>query len=156
MGNWYKNGSLGGMKNILSGLFAFLICILILNCSASQVDNQHYQREWMMVSFDQFTKQQLIENEAEINLTDEKNNSLIKGSATMGCNKIFFSAELKNNGRIKISEIRSTEMACKNMDLENAFMITFSGMKKYLIEGHRLTLFDDKGNQMKFIAADWD
>ena len=129
---------------------------MVLNCSASKVNNQHYQREWMMVSLDQFTKQQLIENNAKINLTGEKTVNQIKGTAIMGCNQIFFVAELKNNGKINISGIGSTKMACQNMEVENAFMKKFGNMKKYLIEGHRLTLSDDNGNQMKFIAADWD
>ncbi|MCY0976005.1 META domain-containing protein [Chryseobacterium wangxinyae] len=144
------------MKNIILGFFTVFILTMVLNCSATKVNNQHYQREWMMVSFDQFTKQQLMENGAEINLTGEKSGNQIKGTATMGCNKIFFLAELKNNGKIKFSEIGSTEMACKNMELENAFMKKFGSMKNYLIEGHRLTLSDDKGSEMKFIAADWD
>ncbi|MCU7617635.1 META domain-containing protein [Chryseobacterium sp. PBS4-4] len=144
------------MKNIFLALFSVFILTMVLNCSATKVNNQHYQREWMMISFDQFSKQHLIENNAKINLTGEKTGNRIKGSATMGCNRIFFLAELRNNGKVKISEIGSTKMACQNMELENVFIKKFSNMKKYLIEGHRLTLSDDNGNQMKFIAADWD
>jgi len=144
------------MKNTILSLITIFILTLVLNCSASKVNNQHYQREWMMVSFDQFTKQQLSENKAEINLTGEKTGNKIKGTATMGCNKIFFTAELNNKGKIVISDIGSTKMACKNMALENAFMKSFGSMKNYTIEGHQLTLSDDNGNQMKFIAADWD
>jgi heat shock protein HslJ len=144
------------MKNTILSLIAVFVLTMVLNCSASKVNNQHYQREWMMVSFDQFTKQQLIENNAKINLTGEKTGNQVKGTATMGCNQIFFLAELKNNGKVKFSEVGSTKMACKNMELETAFMKKFATMKNYLIEGHRLTLSDDNGNQMKFIAADWD
>ncbi|WP_258319598.1 META domain-containing protein [Chryseobacterium chendengshani] len=144
------------MKNILSGPFIFFIFISVLNCSASQVNNQHYQREWMMVSFDQFTKQQMIENKAEINLTGEKSGNKVKGTATMGCNSIFFLAELKNNGKISISEVGSTMTACKNMELENAFTKKFESMTNYKIEGHQLILSDHYGNEMQFIAADWD
>jgi heat shock protein HslJ len=144
------------MKNIILSLFSVFILTLVLNCSASKVDNQHYRREWMMVSFDQFTKLQLVENKAGINLTGERTGNRVKGFATMGCNRIFFTAELKNNGKINISEIGSTEMICKNMELENAFMKKIGNMKNYLTEGHRLTLSDNNGNEMKFIAADWD
>lgn len=130
---------------------------MLSNCSASKMNNsQHYQREWMMISFDQFTKAQLIENKAEINLTGEKTGNVAKGSAKMGCNNIFFKIEFKNNRKINISEIGNTEMACKNMELENAFLKKFGNMKNYTIEGHRLTLSDGSGNKMEFIAADWD
>ena len=84
------------MKNFLPFLFAFFILNLVLNCSATQPNNPHYQREWMLISFDAFTKQQLIEKSAGINLTGEKIKNQVKGSATMGCNKIFFNAEIKN------------------------------------------------------------
>ena len=144
------------MKNILSFLFAFLILNLVVNCSAVKSNNQHYQREWMMVSFDQFTKLQLTENKAAINLTGQKAGNVVKGSAKMGCNSIFFKIEFRNNEKINISEITSTEMACKNIELENAFLKNFRNMKNYVIEGHRLTLSDGSGNQMEFIAADWD
>ncbi|MBW7675412.1 META domain-containing protein [Chryseobacterium sp. LJ756] len=110
----------------------------------------------MMVSFDQFTKQQMIENKAEINLTGEKSGNKVKGTATMGCNSIFFLAELKNNGKISISEVGSTMTACKNMELENAFTKKFESMTNYKIEGHQLILSDHYGNEMQFIAADWD
>lgn len=105
----------------------------------------------MLVSFDAFTKQELVKSKAGINLTGEKN-----GTAMMGCNKIIFTFEFKNNGKIKISEIGSTEMACQNMNIENAFLKKFGTMTNYKIEGHRLTLSDVFGNEMKFIAADWD
>jgi heat shock protein HslJ len=139
------------MKNIILSFFAVFILTAVTNCSSTQVNNQHYQREWMMVSFDKFTKQELIENEAGINLTGEKTDTEIKVTAKMGCNRIFFKAELKNQGKIKISGLGGTEM-----ELENTFMKRFVNMTRYKIEGHRLMLSDDLGNEMKFIAADWD
>ena len=144
------------MKNIILSFFAVFILTAVTNCSSTQVNNQHYQREWMMVSFDKFTKQELIENEAGINLTGEKTDTEIKGTAKMGCNQIFFEAELKNKGKIKISGLGGTEMACAEMELENTFMKRFVNMTRYKIEGHRLMLSDDLGNEMKFVAADWD
>ena len=145
------------MKNIISGLFVVFILTVLSNCTSSKINNsQHYQREWMMISFDRFTKPQLIENKAAINLTGEKKGNTVIGSAKMGCNNIFFRIEFKNKGKINISEIGSTEMACKNMELEDAFMKNFRNMKNYTIAGHRLTLSDDTGNKMEFLAADWD
>lgn len=144
------------MKNILSFFLAVSLFAFTLNCNAKKMNNPHYQREWMMVSFDQFSKQELIEKKAGINLTGEKSDNQIKGSAVMGCNRIFFTAQLKNNGKVKISGLGSTEMACQDMNLENAFLKKFGNMTNYTIEGHRLTLFDNNGSEMKFIAADWD
>nr|WP_314493310.1 META domain-containing protein [uncultured Chryseobacterium sp.] len=111
----------------------------------------------MLVEFDDFTRQQLIENKAEINLTGEKTgNNKIKGNASMGCNKILYVTEFKKNGRLKISGLGSTEMACKNSSLEDDFLRKFDKMNRYTIVGHQLILSDKGGNKMKFIAADWD
>lgn len=129
---------------------------IILNCSSAQLKNPHIQREWMLVSLEGFTKKQMVKNKAGINLTAEKENGKIRGGAFMGCNKMFFTSEFKNGGKVTISGVGSTMMACQNMDLETAFAKNFDKMTKYSIEGHFLTLSDENGNEMKFIAADWD
>jgi heat shock protein HslJ len=144
------------MKKIMISFFAVLFLALMMNCSSAQVKNPFIQREWMLVSFGNFTKDQLIKNKAGINLTDKKEGNKIRGGAFMGCNRMFFTSEFKNNGKVEISGIGSTMMACQNMDLETAFAKSFEKMKKYSLEGHFLTLYDDSGNQMKFVAADWD
>ena len=74
----------------------------------------------------------------------------------MGCNKMFFTSEFKKAGKVKISGIGSTLMACQNMKLEDDFSKNLKNMTNYKIEGHFLTLSDDHGNSMKFIASDWD
>lgn len=144
------------MKNILSFLFAFFILNLVLNCSAAKLNNQHYQREWMMVSFDGFTKELLVKNKAEINLTAPIEDGKIKGTAMMGCNKMFFTLGFKSKNRVKISGLGSTLIACQEMEIEDKFTKVFEKMTHYEIKGHFLTLYDGKGTQMKFIAADWD
>lgn len=144
------------MKNrILSFLMLFLLSLLI-NCSFSRDNSQHYQREWMLVSFEEFTKQKLVESKAGINLTAEKMTGLPKGSATMGCNTIDFKYKFKNNGKVRISNIQSAKRECENTALEIVFLKKIETMTNYKIEGHFLTFFDEKGNEMKFLAADWD
>lgn len=144
------------MKKILLSVFAVLLLGLIFNCSTVQVKDPHIQREWMLVSFGNFTKNELVENKAGINLTANKENGKIRGSAFMGCSNMFFSSEFKNNGKVKISGVGSTMKACQNMDLETKFSKSFQSMTKYSVEGHFLTLSNDHGNSMKFVAADWD
>jgi len=144
------------MKKIILFVSAIFCLFFVMNCSSLQRSKPHIQREWMLVSFDRFTKQQLIKSKAGINLTGEKEDGKIKGTSSMGCNRIFFTSEFKINGKMNISGLGGTEMACEDMDLENAFMEKFKNMKSYTIEGHYLILSDEKGNQMKFIAADWD
>ncbi|SHH04737.1 heat shock protein HslJ [Chryseobacterium oranimense] len=144
------------MKKILTAFFAVLFLGAVVNCSAVPEKNPALQRQWMLVSFDQFSKEELIRNKAGINLTDIMEKGKIKGSAHMGCNSIFFTSEFKNGGKVKISGVGSTLKACQNMELETAFTRKFDKMTRYSIEGHFLTLSDDRGNSMKFVAADWD
>ena len=68
------------MKKILLSLFAVLFLGLVLNCSSMPAQNPYLQRQWMLVSFEGFTKEQLIANKAEINLTSkmELNYAIVK------------------------------------------------------------------------------
>ncbi|MGK6342449.1 META domain-containing protein [Chryseobacterium sp. DT-3] len=144
------------MKKILVSFFAVLLLGVVVGCSSIPEKNPSLQRQWMLVSFDKFSKEELVKNEAEIKLTGIMEKGKIKGSANMGCNSMFFTSEFKTNGKVKISGVGSTLKACQNMELENAFIQKFDKMSNYSVEGHFLTLSDNNGNSMKFIAADWD
>ncbi|WP_326981709.1 META domain-containing protein [Chryseobacterium sp. MYb264] len=151
------------MKKLLLSIFTILVLQMLLNCSSLMPENSintaknpHLQREWMMIAFENFTKADLIKMNAKINLTGSAKDGKIHGNAFVGCNNIFFTSEFKNNGKVKISGIGSTEKACQDMKLENDFSKTFKNITNFKVEGHFLTLTDPQGNSMKFIAADWD
>jgi heat shock protein HslJ len=144
------------MKKILLSLFAVLLLGMVLNCSSVPGKNPALQRQWMLVSLDGFSKDQLIANKAEMNLTANMVDGKIQTSAYMGCNQMSFVTEFKSNGSVKISKGISTMKACRDMALETSFQKKIEMMTKYSVEGHFLTLNDDKGNSMKFVAADWD
>ncbi|MGS0747992.1 META domain-containing protein [Halpernia sp. GG3] len=77
-------------------------------------------------------------------------------SAKMGCNNLFFMAKMVGN-KITFSQVESTMMYCEGMmDLESAFGKALPTMNSYKIEGHYFTISDEKGHEMKFLAADWD
>lgn len=144
------------MKKMLLPLFTVLFLGLVWNCTAVPEKNPYLQRQWMMVSFDGFTKDQLMANKAEFNLTSHMEKGKIQASAYMGCNRMSFSSEFKKGGKVKISKGISTMKACQDMNLETAFQKKIETMTTYSIEGHFLTLSDGNGNSMKFVAADWD
>lgn len=144
------------MKKILLSLFAVLFIGFALNCSAVPDKNPYLQRQWMLISFDGFSKEQLVANKAEVNLTAKMENGKIQGNTYMGCNQMSFTTEFKKGGKVKISQGVSTMKACQNMELETSFQKRFETMTKYTVEGHFLTLSDDNGHSMKFVAADWD
>ncbi len=151
------------MKKILHYFFAVLFLAILINCTTATKQNTQpvardykIQREWMMVAFGNYAKSDLVKNKAKIDLTANMENGKIRGGAYMGCNKMFFSSEFKSDGKVKVSGVGSTLMACPDMRLEDDFSKSFKNMTKYSVEGHFLTLSDDQGNQMKFVAADWD
>ncbi|WP_238707404.1 META domain-containing protein [Chryseobacterium viscerum] len=144
------------MKKILLPLFAVLLLGVVLNCSTIPDKNPSLQRQWMLVSFDGFSKDQLIANKAEMNLTGSMDNGKIQASVYMGCNQMSFVSEFKKGGKMKISKGVSTMKACQDMNLETSFQKKIETMTRYSVEGHFLTLSDDKGDSMKFVAADWD
>lgn len=117
--------------------------------------SENVKKEWMLVEFKDFTKEMMMQNKANLNLGGE----VVPGkfSANMGCNGMFGQATFNADGSVKFSEVGMTMMYCdKGMDLESAFSKALPMMTKYSIKGHFLTISDDKGNKMKFVAADWD
>lgn len=110
----------------------------------------------MLTAFGSYSKSDLAARKAQINLTERAENGKIRGTASMGCNSMFFTSEFKNDGKVKISDVGSTLKACQDMKLEMDFSEAFRNMTTYSVKGHFLTLSDDSGNKMEFIAADWD
>jgi len=116
---------------------------------------ENINRKWMLVEYKDFTKSELMELEANMDLTKNQENPN-RFTAKMGCNGMFFTAEF-NKGKAKFSGVGSTMMYCDGrMKLEELFGKELPAMNQYKIEGHFLTLSDANGSKMKFIAADWD
>ncbi|MBS1573173.1 MAG: META domain-containing protein [Bacteroidetes bacterium] len=110
-----------------------------------------YQREWMLISFQDFSKEYLMEQKAELNLSQKQ------FSAFMGCNQLMIQGKFNKNKTLKLEVVGATMSFCEgNMQLEKQFSLALATMKKYKIDGHFLTLYNNKGEKMKFVAADWD
>ena len=120
---------------------------------APQKEVSSLKRKWMLIEFQGFTKEELIQEKAYLDLTHLEKG----GGAKMGCNSIFFSVKLKNNHRINFSGVGSTMMYCDgNMKLEENFGKLLPTITKYQVKGHFLTLKNKNGQTMKFVAEDWD
>lgn len=144
------------MKNLsLSFVLAFGF-FFVQSCATNTVDRKNLQREWMLTEFQNFSKEQLVASKASINLVPQKEKAN-QYSGYLGCNRMFFQAKFAADGQAEFSKIGSTMMYCdKNMEVEGAFGKMLPEMKSYKVEGHHLILSDGQGNQMKFVAADWD
>ena len=120
---------------------------------APQKEVSSLKRKWMLVEFQGFTKEELIQKKAYLDLTHLEKG----GGAKMGCNSIFFSVKLKNNHRINFSVVGSTMIYCDgNVKLEENFGKLLPTITKYQVKGHFLTLKNKNGQTMKFVAEDWD
>lgn len=120
---------------------------------APQKEVSSLKRKWMLIEFQGFTKEELIQKKAYLDLTHLERG----GGAKMGCNSIFFSVKLKNNHKINFSGVGSTMMYCDgNVKLEENFGKLLPTITKYQVKGHFLTLKNKNGQTMKFVAEDWD
>ena len=143
------------MKKIITGFVALFTLLFLANCATQIKVPQETKREWMLVEFQDFTKELMMNNKAQLNLTQQT--SPDQFSANMGCNNMFGKVTFSANGTVKFSDSGSTMMYCdKNMDLESAFSKELPTMTNYKVEGHYLTLSNAAGKKMKFVAADWD
>jgi heat shock protein HslJ len=144
------------LKIVLSVLFSSFLLWSCTSQTTKFADSENLQREWMLVSFQDFSKDFLMKSNARINLIPNAENPH-QYSAEMGCNNLFFTAKIMSGNKIEFSQVGSTMMFCEGiMDLESAFGKTLPNMNSYKIEGHYLTLLDGLGKEMRFVAADWD
>ena len=140
----------------MSLAFLLMLMFFLQNCATQPLNADVYQRQWMLVSFKDYSKETLVKNKAQLDLSPTKSPQHQYG-ADMGCNKMFLKAEFFQGGKVKFSDVGSTMMYCEGkMKLEDDFAKALPTMTQYSIKGHEMTLSDGKGNQMKFIAADWD
>lgn len=127
-----------------------------LNSCSSQKTMTNYKRQWMLITFKDYTKEFLTEKKATLNLSPiEGENNSESGTAYMGCNTMRLKAKFSNDGKVSFSDMISTRMFCPG-NLESDFSTVIGKITHYKIQGHFLYLYNEKEQQMKFIAADWD
>ena len=145
------------MKRILAVIGLMLVTMCVTGCAATQKEiSTNLKRQWMLVSMKEFSKDELIHAKASVDLTG-KESGTIGYSAFMGCNNLRFQLNELNGNKLYVSGVSGTKMFCPNhLDLENQFIALFPTMKFYSVEGHFLTLRNRDGEEMKFVAADWD
>lgn len=151
-------GKVQTMKFLQSIGILSLILLITVSCKSSNNSMsgmQNLHKKWMLVEYKDFTKEELVKLEANIDLT--KNSEMPnRYTAKMGCNGMFFTAEF-NKGKAKLSGVGSTMMYCDGrMKLEELFGKDLPTITQYKIEAHFLTLSNEKDDRMKFVAADWD
>lgn len=135
--------------------FILLVLTLItISCNskkeASAMSNQNINRVWMLVSFKNYTKEDLMQKNAYLDLTNPE-----RAAAKMGCNNLSFAIKVEKD-KIQFSQGIATKMYCQDMNLENDFSKEIATITNFKVEGHKLILKASKGEKMEFIAQDWD
>lgn len=124
------------------------------NCMPRKMATQDLYRQWMLVEYKNYSKEDLVNQHAYIDLSSRKAPAN-HYNAEMGCNKLFFSAKFGNK-TVKITDLGSTTKDCGDMALEQDFLRDFSNFKYYALDGQYLRLYDAEGHAITFVAADWD
>ena len=139
------------MKNVALILSLFLIVSCNTKNTILKTANPNTSRIWMLTSFKNYKKNQLVEKNAFLDLTNTE-----RAVAKMGCNTISFNYSIKNSKLILFSQGIKTEMACNDMQLEEDFCKFIVQEFSYKIVSHQLILTNSKGEEIQFVAQDWD
>lgn len=140
------------MKNTI---LIFLIILLGCSCQSkkntiSNINSENLHRKWMLVSYKNYTKNDLIQKEAFLDMTNKE-----RASSKMGCNSISFGYSVTGNA-ITFTQGMSTKMFCQDMNLETDFLNDLPKMITIIIQGHKMTLTNKSNEKMEFVAQDWD
>ncbi|MGV4414712.1 hypothetical protein [Chryseobacterium sp. T1] len=74
-----------------------LFLLIIMACSTKPtitVSNTELKRQWMMIEFRDYKKEELIKKKASLDLTNSQY------SANMGCNSIGFDVDIKDTSNV--------------------------------------------------------
>ncbi len=142
-------------SNAVLKVISLLSVGFLLQCS-SAAKPEGLNRQWMMISFKDYQKDFLVKNKASLDLSAYPSEHQTY-HAYMGCNQIRLQASFGADQSVKAGDISATMRYCDdNESLENRFISEFPAVTRFKVEGHFLTLSDESGNEMKFVAADWD
>jgi heat shock protein HslJ len=133
--------------------FTYLIVLIyILSCNTVRQDNtsNNLKRKWMLTRFEDFSKNELVDKKAYLDLT------AANASSKMGCNSLSFSYKINDDNTIQFSNGISTRMACPDMKLEYDFSKKITSVTSYEIKGQQLILKTNTGETIEFVAEDWD
>ena len=144
------------MKRYFILLITFALLLFSCKVREQKVLPKELQREWMMVEFRDFKKDELVGLKAGIQFSDsEKKEIVLSGFA--GCNRVFATVKFSGKEDVEFTKTSSTEKFCANkMNVENEFLKALPNITKYKIDGHFLTFYNKTGEEIKFIASDWD
>jgi heat shock protein HslJ len=129
-----------------------LVCTVLISCKTNKnVTNENIHRNWLLVQFEDFPKEKLMDKNCYLDLRDKEN-----AAAKMGCNSLGFSYYLNNGNAISFKQGSATRMFCDDNTIETKFLEVITTSSSYKIEGQKLYLTTKSDKELIFIAEDWD
>jgi heat shock protein HslJ len=138
-------------------LIGILISMLLISCKLNRDGikkveiNQNIHRKWMLIQFEDFKKEEIIEKKCFLDLTNTA-----YASAEMGCNTLGFEYDFKEDKTFSVSKVLTTHMYCEENRIEGQFLNSLAKIESYKIEGHKLFLITTTKKEIVFVAEDWD
>lgn len=130
----------------------FMLMMFVFSCKSKfSKTPQDFNKKWMLIEFNDFKKEKLIEKECFIDFRNKEN-----ARAEMGCNGLGFEYSIKENNKISFSQITTTYIFCEDNAIESDFLKVVHLIDSYKIEGHKLYLKTNSNQELIFIAEDWD
>jgi heat shock protein HslJ len=103
-----------------------------------------------MINGKSITEKQVPQKEAHLMFNDEQ-----RISGNTGCNSLSADYKLPADGKIEISKIFTTKMACAKIDYEADLRLALKAATSYRITDSVLLIFNEEQNQrLKFVEAE--
>lgn len=130
----------------------FMMMMFLFSCKSKFNETpQEFNKKWMLIEFNDFKKEKLIEKECFIDFRNKEN-----AMAGMGCNDLGFKYSIKENNRISFSQVTTTYIFCEDNTIESDFLKVVNLIDSYKMEGHKLYLKTNSNQELILIAEEWD
>lgn len=148
------------MKNYQRWIAVFLgiwFMQTAISChSAKPESTARLDRKWMLIGMPGYTKEQLAGKNAYLDMSPQKTKSG-HYPAFAGCNQMTVIGNFSAKGTAMVKNIASTFMACPDgEELERTFATLLKEAKTYTLHGHYFIIHTTKGQDLSFVAEDWD
>ena len=137
------------MKRIL---FAMIAAATVVACSTEQPTTLE-NTEWKLIELRGQSDEQFAAEPDTFFFTLSEENGL---NGVGACNRFFGNYRIGEQDTLVLAPMGMTQIACENMDLEDAFVKMLYEVNTYSIEGNRLQLFNEgeKVAEMEAVAKE--
>lgn len=129
----------------------------VISCHTAKPESTaRLDRKWMLIGMPGYTKEQLTGKGAYLDMSAQKTRSG-QYPAFAGCNQMMAIGSFSAKGTMTIRNLSSTFMACPdNEEIESKYAAMLKEAKTYTLHGQYLIIHTLRGQDLSFVAEDWD